>query len=88
MYRSPVSPLPTKPSMAEEISKLAELRDRGVLTEEEFQAQKTRLLAAPPSATPDLEACASCGAYYPSEEMAEWFSSRYCPDCYARTVAP
>lgn len=33
-------------SVAEELTKLAELRDRGLLTPEEFIAQKTRLLAA------------------------------------------
>jgi len=31
-------------STAEELSRLADLRDRGVLSEEEFQAQKARLL--------------------------------------------
>jgi len=35
---------PTAPSMADELARLADLRDRGVLSEEEFQAQKTRLL--------------------------------------------
>jgi uncharacterized membrane protein YdbT with pleckstrin-like domain len=33
------------PGTAQELSRLADLRDRGVLTEEEFQAQKARLLA-------------------------------------------
>jgi uncharacterized membrane protein YdbT with pleckstrin-like domain len=32
------------PSVGDELSRLADLRDRGVLTEEEFQAQKSRLL--------------------------------------------
>lgn len=31
--------------MADELSKLADLRARGVLTDEEFQAQKSRILA-------------------------------------------
>jgi hypothetical protein len=31
--------------VADEIAKLAELRDRGVLTEAEFQVQKKRVLA-------------------------------------------
>lgn len=36
---------PTRPdSIADELTKLAALRDRGVLTSEEFQAQKTALL--------------------------------------------
>ena len=34
-----------KRSVADELIKLAELRDRGVLTEEEFAAQKARILA-------------------------------------------
>lgn len=32
------------PSLAEELAKLAELRDKGVLTDEEFQARKRKLL--------------------------------------------
>ena len=35
----------TPPSTAEELSKLASLRDQGVLTEAEFDAQKAKLLA-------------------------------------------
>jgi hypothetical protein len=34
------------PDPVEQLSKLADLRDRGVLTEAEFQAQKARILAA------------------------------------------
>lgn len=43
------------PSVADELTKLAALRDSGVLTDEEFAVQKARLLgptAPPPSATP------------------------------------
>ncbi|MGD1827338.1 hypothetical protein A203_18710 [Chromobacterium violaceum] len=32
--------------MASELEKLAELRDRGVLTDEEFKQQKEKLLSA------------------------------------------
>jgi len=32
------------PSMTEELQRLADLRDRGAITEDEFQAQKARLL--------------------------------------------
>jgi len=39
-YQVPPSPV----SVAEELRKLAELRDAGVLSEQEFQAQKARLL--------------------------------------------
>jgi hypothetical protein len=35
---------PAAPSVTTELQRLAELRDRGVLTEEEFQAQKRRIL--------------------------------------------
>ena len=35
----------TSPSTAEELNKLAELRDRGVLSPHEFEAQKAKLLA-------------------------------------------
>ena len=35
------------PSVATELQRLADLRDRGVLTEEEFQAQKRKMLGGP-----------------------------------------
>jgi hypothetical protein len=38
--------LTPKPDVAEELTKLADLRDRGVLTEVEFEAQKAKILAA------------------------------------------
>jgi uncharacterized membrane protein YdbT with pleckstrin-like domain len=37
-------PVVQAPSTTEELARLADLRDRGVLTEEEFQAQKAKLL--------------------------------------------
>jgi hypothetical protein len=40
---SPASPLPTATGVADELTKLADLRDRGVLSNEEFQTQKARL---------------------------------------------
>jgi hypothetical protein len=39
-------PTGAAPSMAHELQKLADLRDSGVLTDEEFQAAKARLLSA------------------------------------------
>jgi hypothetical protein len=35
-----------KPDIADELTKLADLRDRGVLTDTEFATQKAKLLAA------------------------------------------
>ncbi len=43
--RETASPGAPPSSIADEISKLAALRDRGVLSEEEFQAQKRRLIS-------------------------------------------
>jgi Short C-terminal domain len=37
---------PTPPSIADELRKLAALRDDGILTEEDFQGQKQRLLSS------------------------------------------
>ncbi|MFL5767891.1 MAG: PH domain-containing protein [Actinomycetota bacterium] len=37
-------PAPGAPSMTTELQRLADLRDRGVLTEQEFQEQKARIL--------------------------------------------
>jgi uncharacterized membrane protein YdbT with pleckstrin-like domain len=44
MAAAPAAPAPPAASTTEELSRLADLRDRGVLTEEEFQAQKAKLL--------------------------------------------
>jgi len=38
--------VPAKPDVADQLTKLADLRDRGVLTDDEFAAQKAKLLAA------------------------------------------
>jgi len=43
MTRGPGTP-PVSPSVTTELERLADLRARGVLTEEEFQAQKARIL--------------------------------------------
>ena len=40
----PASPAPQPMSIADELEKLAGLRDRGIITAEEFDAQKSRLL--------------------------------------------
>jgi hypothetical protein len=39
-------PAPGAPSTTGELERLASLRDRGVLTQEEFEAQKRRILGA------------------------------------------
>jgi putative oligomerization/nucleic acid binding protein len=39
------APAPAEPDMYEQLRKLAELRDSGVLTEEEFAAEKAKVLA-------------------------------------------
>lgn len=47
MYRGGVAGPPSSPSVTTELERLAELRDRGVLTEAEFQNQKRRILGGP-----------------------------------------
>jgi len=37
-------PLPPQPDMVQQLKDLAELKDQGILTEEEFAAQKARIL--------------------------------------------
>jgi hypothetical protein len=37
---------PAGPSVVDQLTKLADLRDRGALTEAEFEAQKAKLLAS------------------------------------------
>jgi hypothetical protein len=45
MYQGPAAAAsPAAPSLTTELERLAELRARGILTEEEFQAQKARIL--------------------------------------------
>jgi hypothetical protein len=46
---TPVLATPTTPapSIADELAKLADLRDRGIITQAEFEAQKTKLLSRP-----------------------------------------
>ena len=46
-------------SIADELVKLADLRDRGVLTQDEFAQQKATLLAGAAPAKPDLGAAAA-----------------------------
>jgi len=46
---TPAAPAAPAASRTEELQRLADLRDRGVLTEEEFQAQKARVLGEPTS---------------------------------------
>ena len=48
-------------SVANELSKLKELLDEGVLTHEEFNAQKARLLAQEDGAAPDAGETAQTG---------------------------
>jgi phage shock protein PspC (stress-responsive transcriptional regulator) len=46
-------------SLADELSRLEELRSRGTLSDEEFQRAKARLLEAPPAGTASNEAVAA-----------------------------
>ena len=49
VYAQPAAPEPAAPSMDEaiaQIKQLGELKDQGLLTEEEFAAQKARLLGS------------------------------------------
>jgi hypothetical protein len=40
------APAPAAPSMIDQLKELAELKSQGILTEDEFAAQKAKLLAA------------------------------------------
>jgi hypothetical protein len=44
---APAAPQPVSVSVADELNKLLALKDRGALTDDEFAAQKRRLLSAP-----------------------------------------
>ncbi len=45
---SPETVMPSGMSKIEQLERLAALRDKGVLTEEEFQAEKSKILSGPP----------------------------------------
>jgi hypothetical protein len=45
MQISPAPASASQPDLVDQLTKLAELRDRGALTDAEFQAQKAKLLA-------------------------------------------
>jgi hypothetical protein len=44
MYQGRGSAVPAAPSVTTELERLADLRAKGILTEEEFQSQKARIL--------------------------------------------
>jgi hypothetical protein len=46
MGLAPAQGAPAAPDVTEQLTRLADLRDRGVLTEQEFAAEKAKLLAA------------------------------------------
>jgi hypothetical protein len=46
-FRSYVQDAAGAPSSADQLTKLADLRDRGVITPEEFEREKAKILAAP-----------------------------------------
>jgi hypothetical protein len=46
-FRSYVQDVAGAPSTADQLSKLADLRDRGVITPDEFEREKAKILAAP-----------------------------------------
>jgi hypothetical protein len=45
-YEAPPAPPAPAPDPVQQLKELGELRDKGVLTEEEFTAQKAKLLAS------------------------------------------
>ena len=45
-YAPPPAPADDGPDLVEQLTQLAALKDKGILTEEEFAAQKAKLLAA------------------------------------------
>jgi Short C-terminal domain len=45
-YAAPPEPAPQQQDMVQQLKDLAELKDQGILTEEEFAAQKARILGS------------------------------------------
>ena len=43
-YAPPVAPPPEEPDMMEQLQKLGDLKDQGILTDAEFAAQKAKIL--------------------------------------------
>jgi uncharacterized membrane protein YdbT with pleckstrin-like domain len=44
-YAAPAAPAPSRTMMIEELTRLADLRDRGILSPEEFESQKRQILS-------------------------------------------
>lgn len=64
------------------LEKLAVLRDRGVVTEDEFQTQKAKILGLPgppPSAIEEIVACPLCGGKLPAAGIVP--GANTCPSC-------
>ncbi len=90
-------PQPAGSSIADEIKKLGELRERGFLTDDEFQTQKALLLApatsTPPgnvasqaaviSATPPPQAATQAMGLCPNCNSTIPLASEECPKCQA-----
>jgi len=72
---------PSPDSLIAELERLAVLRDTGVLTEDEFQGQKARLLAAQPANSSLGLLCPSCG-------MTNARKANFCKECGAPIPPP
>jgi hypothetical protein len=77
-------------SLAEELGRLADLRDRGVLTDAEFQAQKTQILAIspPPQLTEATHRCAHCGRRGPASAFGRSSTGALFCSCGHSAVHP
>jgi hypothetical protein len=65
---APAAVAPMSAATVEELSRLADLKDRGVITEAEFAAQKQALLSAPAATAIPVTVQVTSGAAQPAEE--------------------
>ena len=82
-----------KPSVTDELLKLADLKEKGILTDEEFTAAKAALLrklhASAPAEQVDCDECGGSGKCHECGGSREVYKNRFtgtfkeCPTCSA-----
>ena len=77
-----------KADSVDALEKLASLRDKGIVTEEEFQIQKTKILGLPapfPTGQAEVICCPICNSAIPASEVHA--GENTCPKCKRVFVA-
>lgn len=86
MFVAPQTPAPDpRQASIDALERLAALRDRGVLTAEEFEAKKKELLEMQPAAATDMVTCPSCQRRVAKAMTVMTGDGVLCDRCHAST---